>query len=122
VRFKSPRDRTESEGVIFGTDGNRDVWGLHPYGHQALMQIFIDGWSSVEHNGNCAGPVAEKFWSSHYIQHSAHIAIGREALFNLIKSVPIISAHASFVGHRGAYWGDPTHAVPKNHFCSNLPI
>jgi len=31
---------------------------------------------------------AEKFWSPHYIQHSAHIAPGREGLFNLIKSVP----------------------------------
>ena len=33
-------------------------------------------------------PAAEKFWSPHYIQHSAHIAPGREGLFNLIKSIP----------------------------------
>ena len=32
--------------------------------------------------------VAEKFWSPRYIQHSAHIAPGREGLFNLIKSLP----------------------------------
>jgi predicted SnoaL-like aldol condensation-catalyzing enzyme len=25
---------------------------------------------------------AEKYWSPHYIQHSAHIAPGREGLFN----------------------------------------
>src|SRR5258706_12593318 len=31
---------------------------------------------------------AEKFWSPHYIQHSVHIAPGREGLFNLIKSIP----------------------------------
>jgi predicted SnoaL-like aldol condensation-catalyzing enzyme len=31
---------------------------------------------------------AEKFWSPHYIQHSAHIAPGREGLFDLIKSIP----------------------------------
>ena len=31
---------------------------------------------------------AEKFWSPNYIQHSAHIAPGREGLFNLIKSIP----------------------------------
>jgi predicted SnoaL-like aldol condensation-catalyzing enzyme len=31
---------------------------------------------------------AEKFWSPHYIQHSAHIEAGREGLFNLIKSLP----------------------------------
>ena len=31
---------------------------------------------------------AENFWSPHYIQHSAHIAPGREGLFDLIKSLP----------------------------------
>jgi predicted SnoaL-like aldol condensation-catalyzing enzyme len=31
---------------------------------------------------------AEKYWSPNYIQHSAHIAPGREGLFNLIKSLP----------------------------------
>src|SRR6201990_537372 len=31
---------------------------------------------------------AERFWSPSYIQHSAHIAPGREGLFNLIKSLP----------------------------------
>ena len=31
---------------------------------------------------------AEKFWSPDYIQHSAHIAPGREGLFNLVKSLP----------------------------------
>src|SRR5947208_5668235 len=30
----------------------------------------------------------EKFWAAHYIQHSAHIAPGREGLFDLIKSLP----------------------------------
>jgi predicted SnoaL-like aldol condensation-catalyzing enzyme len=31
---------------------------------------------------------AERFWSPNYIQHSAHIAPGREGLFDLIKSIP----------------------------------
>jgi predicted SnoaL-like aldol condensation-catalyzing enzyme len=31
---------------------------------------------------------AERFWSPHYIQHSAHIAPGREGLFDLTKSLP----------------------------------
>ena len=31
---------------------------------------------------------AQRYWSPHYIQHSAHIAPGREGLFDLIKSVP----------------------------------
>jgi predicted SnoaL-like aldol condensation-catalyzing enzyme len=31
---------------------------------------------------------AERFWSPKYIQHSAHIAPGREGLFDLIKGIP----------------------------------
>jgi predicted SnoaL-like aldol condensation-catalyzing enzyme len=31
---------------------------------------------------------AQRFWSSNYIQHSAHIEPGREGLFNMIKSIP----------------------------------
>jgi predicted SnoaL-like aldol condensation-catalyzing enzyme len=31
---------------------------------------------------------AEKFWSPNYIQHSAHIAPGRNGLFELVKSLP----------------------------------
>ena len=31
---------------------------------------------------------AERFWSSNYIQHSAHIELGRAGLFNLIKGAP----------------------------------
>jgi len=31
---------------------------------------------------------AERFWSPKYIQHSGHIAPGREGLFDLIKSIP----------------------------------
>ena len=31
---------------------------------------------------------AERYWSPNYIQHSDHIAPGREGLFDLIKSMP----------------------------------
>ena len=31
---------------------------------------------------------AQRYWSPHYIQHSAHIEPGREGLFNLVKSIP----------------------------------
>jgi predicted SnoaL-like aldol condensation-catalyzing enzyme len=31
---------------------------------------------------------AERYWSSNYIQHSAHIPPGRDGLFNLIRSAP----------------------------------
>ena len=31
---------------------------------------------------------AERYWSPGYIQHSAHIAPGRDGLFDLVKSLP----------------------------------
>jgi predicted SnoaL-like aldol condensation-catalyzing enzyme len=56
---------------------------------------------------------AERYWSPHYIQHSAHIAPGREGLFDLIKSVPAtleyetgtIVAEGDFVILHGRYSG-----------------
>ena len=56
---------------------------------------------------------AERFWSPSYIQHSAHIAPGREGLFNLIKSLPptfeyepgTIVAEGDFVMVHGRFSG-----------------
>jgi predicted SnoaL-like aldol condensation-catalyzing enzyme len=56
---------------------------------------------------------AERYWSPHYIQHSAHIAPGREGLFNLIKSIPptlkyepgVIVAEGDFVIVHGWFSG-----------------
>src|SRR5580693_5501110 len=63
---------------------------------------------------------AERFWSDRYIQHSAHIAAGRDGLFNLIRALPdtlkyenhlvlaeddYVIAHGRFSGHgRPAAW------------------
>ena len=56
---------------------------------------------------------AERYWSCHYIQHSAHIEPGREGLFNLIKSLPptlkyeagVIVAGGDFVMVHGRFSG-----------------
>jgi predicted SnoaL-like aldol condensation-catalyzing enzyme len=56
---------------------------------------------------------AEKLWSPDYIQHSAHIELGREGLFNLVKSTPptlkhepgIIVAEGDFVIVHGRFSG-----------------
>jgi len=45
---------------------------------------------------------AERFWSSNYVQHSAHIEPGREGLFNLIKGAP---ADGDFVIIHGRFSG-----------------
>jgi predicted SnoaL-like aldol condensation-catalyzing enzyme len=56
---------------------------------------------------------AERYWSPNYIQHSAHIAPGREGLFDLIKSIPstfkyepgMIVAEKDFVIVHGRFSG-----------------
>jgi len=56
---------------------------------------------------------AEKFWSPHYIQHSAHIEPGRDGLFNLVRTLPptlkyepgTIVADADFVIVHGRFSG-----------------
>ncbi|MGA2998741.1 nuclear transport factor 2 family protein [Bradyrhizobium sp.] len=60
---------------------------------------------------------AERFWSPHYIQHSAHIPPGREGLFGLVKSLPatlrydnhVAAAAGNFVILHGRFSG---HGLP----------
>jgi predicted SnoaL-like aldol condensation-catalyzing enzyme len=57
---------------------------------------------------------AGRFWSDHYIQHSAHIAPGREGLFDLIRSLPetlhyenqLIVADGDYVIAHGRFSGN----------------
>jgi hypothetical protein len=45
---------------------------------------------------------AERYWSPHYIQHSAHIEPGREGLFNLVKGAPpSFASKAEFLSNIG---------------------
>ena len=61
---------------------------------------------------------ATRFWSPHYIQHSAHIEPGRDGLFNLIKSLPdtlryenaVVVADGDFVILHGRFSG---HGRPR---------
>ena len=46
---------------------------------------------------------AERFWSPRYIQHSAHIAPGRDGLFDLVRSLP---ATLRYENHLAAATGD----------------
>ena len=48
--------------------------------------LVLEAFDTLFNERNYAA--AEKFWSPHYIQHSAHIAPGRAGLFDLIKSLP----------------------------------
>jgi predicted SnoaL-like aldol condensation-catalyzing enzyme len=67
-------------------------------------------------------PTAERLWSGHYFQHSAHVAPGREGLFDLIRTLPdtlryenqpivaegdyvIVHGRFSGIGHPAAWIG-----------------
>jgi predicted SnoaL-like aldol condensation-catalyzing enzyme/predicted ester cyclase len=57
---------------------------------------------------------AARFWSPNYIQHSAHIAPGREGLFNLVRAAPtelryenaVAVADAEYVFLHGRFTGN----------------
>jgi predicted SnoaL-like aldol condensation-catalyzing enzyme len=57
--------------------------------------------------------VAARYWSDRYIQHSAHIAPGRDSLFNLVRTLPdtlkyenqLIVAEGDYVIAHGRFSG-----------------
>jgi predicted SnoaL-like aldol condensation-catalyzing enzyme len=53
---------------------------------QKNKALVLEAFDMLFNKRDYAG--AEGYWSPDYIQHSAHIAAGREGLFNLIKSLP----------------------------------
>src|SRR5438128_7339062 len=61
---------------------------------------------------------ADRYWSPHYIQHSAHIEPGREGLFNLIKSLP-----ATLKYEAGTIVADGDFAIVHGRFSDfGLPV
>ena len=48
--------------------------------------LALEGFDTLFNKRDYAA--AERFWSSKYIQHSAHIPPGRDGLFTLVKGVP----------------------------------
>jgi predicted SnoaL-like aldol condensation-catalyzing enzyme len=68
---------------------------------------------------------AKVFWSRDYIQHSSHIAPGREGLFDLIKSLPaelrhepgIVVAEGDYVTLHGRFSG---HGLSRNWIAADI--
>jgi predicted SnoaL-like aldol condensation-catalyzing enzyme len=68
---------------------------------------------------------ASRYWSPNYIQHSAHIASGREGLFNLIRTLPatlkyepgVILADSDFVIVHGRFSG---HGRPRSWIAADI--
>jgi len=73
--------------------------------------LVLDAFDILFNKRNYAA--AERYWSPHYIQHSAHIEPGREGLFSLVKSLPptlkyeagTIVAEGDFVIAHGRFSG-----------------
>jgi predicted SnoaL-like aldol condensation-catalyzing enzyme len=68
---------------------------------------------------------AERFWSSTYIQHSAHIPPGRDGLFNLVRNLPatlryesgVVLADTDFVIVHGRFSG---HGRPRSWIAADV--
>ena len=68
---------------------------------------------------------AATFWSSDYIQHSAHIAPGREGVFDLTRSLPsalrydnaVAVAQGDYVILHGRFSG---HGLPRNWIVADI--
>jgi predicted SnoaL-like aldol condensation-catalyzing enzyme len=68
---------------------------------------------------------AERYWSPGYIQHSAHIAPGREGLFTLVRNLPstlkyepgVIVADGDFVIVHGRFSG---FGAPANWIAADI--
>jgi predicted SnoaL-like aldol condensation-catalyzing enzyme len=68
---------------------------------------------------------AKRFWSERYIQHSAHIAPGRDGLFNLVRTLPrtlkyepgVIVADGDFVIVHGRFSG---FGAPANWIAADI--
>jgi predicted SnoaL-like aldol condensation-catalyzing enzyme len=54
---------------------------------------------------------AERYWSSNYLQHSAHIPPGRDGLFNLVRSTP-----ASLKYEPGVIVAENDHVIVHGRF------
>jgi predicted SnoaL-like aldol condensation-catalyzing enzyme len=79
------------------------------------IQIVLQAFDTLFNKRDYAA--AERFWSQCYIQHSAHIAPGRDGLFDLVKSLPatlryenhVAAARGDFVILHGRFSG---HGLP----------
>jgi predicted SnoaL-like aldol condensation-catalyzing enzyme len=81
--------------------------------------LVLDAFDALFNKRNYAA--AERFWSSDYIQHSAHIEPGRQGLFELVKASPpdmryenaLIVANGDYVMLHGRFWnvGQPANWI-----------
>jgi len=79
--------------------------------HERNKALVLEAFDTLFNRRDYAA--AERFWSPSYIQHSAHIAPGREGLFTLVRGLPatlkyepgVIVADGDFVIVHGRFSG-----------------
>jgi predicted SnoaL-like aldol condensation-catalyzing enzyme len=72
-----------------------------PGSEDRSVQIVLTAFDSLFNKRDYE--TAERFWSPRYIQHSAHIAAGRDGLFDLVRGLP---ATLRYENHIAAATGD----------------
>ena len=79
---------------------------------EANKAIVLEAFDTLFNKRDYAA--AERFWSDRYIQHSAHIAPGRDGLFDLVRGAPanlryenqLILAEGDYVIAHGRFSGN----------------
>ena len=125
TRTSLMKARLRAARTMSGIDALRPLRAIEPTETQVPKTtpdqnkaIVLEAFDTLFNKRDYAG--AKRFWSDRYIQHSAHIAPGREGLFDLIRSLPetlryenqlivaegdYVIAHGRFSGHgRPAAW------------------
>jgi predicted SnoaL-like aldol condensation-catalyzing enzyme len=96
---------------------------MHTTVEQANKALVLEGFDTLFNKRDYEA--AARFWSPNYIQHSAHIAPGRDGLFNLIKGLPstlkyepgVVVAEGEFVILHGRFSG---HGLPANWIAADI--
>src|SRR5712692_7935730 len=86
---RSPRSRTISPSTLIVSTQSRSAPGAERMNQSREAKnkaLVLEAFETLFNKRDYAA--AERFWSPDDIQHSAHIAPGRDGLFNLIKSIP----------------------------------
>jgi predicted SnoaL-like aldol condensation-catalyzing enzyme len=81
------RKKASSFAMVLGSDADRlEKKRMDNEGEKKNKKLVLEGFDTLFNKREYLA--AEKVWSPKYIQHSAHIAPGREGLFNLVKNAP----------------------------------
>jgi predicted SnoaL-like aldol condensation-catalyzing enzyme len=68
--------------IALRSEGNNMIKTTPVQNKEFVLQAFDTLFNQRDYKA------AEPYWSSNYIQHSAHIPPGRDGLFNLVRSMP----------------------------------